>query len=119
MLAAYVAKSRVKAKEALLIMQAFSPGLFAHGPPPGPHILMRLLRGEITVEEVDEEFARLEREAKQAGAEKNLLKMHWECAACRIEGKDYLKLMADCGVRSEADFLAWLLPKGAWARCTT
>jgi len=41
-LSAYVANSRVKTKEGVLIMQPFSPGLFAHGPPPGPHILMRL-----------------------------------------------------------------------------
>ena len=30
--------------------EAFSPGLFAHGPPPGPTILMKLLRGEILEE---------------------------------------------------------------------
>ena len=45
MLAAYVGLSRAKLKETVLITQPFSPGLFAHGPPPGPHILMRLLRG--------------------------------------------------------------------------
>eukprot|EP00973_Karenia_brevis_P060897 8469088-Karenia_brevis.AAC.1 len=43
MLAAYVGLSRAKLKETVLITQPFSPGLFAHGPPPGPHILMRLL----------------------------------------------------------------------------
>ena len=37
-LSAYVANSRVKTKEGILIMQPFSPGLFAHGPPPGPHL---------------------------------------------------------------------------------
>ena len=60
----YVASSRVKTKEGILIMQPFSPGLFAHGPPPGPHILMRLLRGEILVDDVDAEFEQLRREAK-------------------------------------------------------
>ena len=46
MLSAYVGLSRAKVKEKVLIMQAFSPQLFGHGPPPGPHILMRLLRKE-------------------------------------------------------------------------
>ena len=118
MLAAYVGLSRVKSKEALLIMQAFSPALFAHGPPPGPHILMRLLRGEVPVEEIDEEFWRLEREAKWTGAEKDLMHMRWECALCKMEGRDYQKPMEDFGVRKEADFLGRLLPQGAWARCT-
>ena len=63
-LSAYVANSRVKTKEGILIMQPFSPGLFAHGPPPGPHILMRLLRGEILADDVDAEFDQLRREAK-------------------------------------------------------
>ena len=60
----YVANSRVKTKEGILIMQPFSPGLSAHGPPPGPHLLMRLLRGEILADDVDAEFEQLRREAK-------------------------------------------------------
>ena len=75
-LSAYVANSRVKTKESILIMQPFSPGLFAHGPPPGPHILMRLLRGDIGPNEVDTEFERLRHEAKARSAEKDLMKMH-------------------------------------------
>ena len=78
-LSAYVATSRVKTKEGILIMQPFSPGLFAHGPPPGPHILMRLLRGDIEATEVDTEFERLRQRAKESSAEKDLMKMHWQC----------------------------------------
>ena len=75
MLAAYVGLSRAKIKENVLIMQAFSPALFNHGPPPGPHILMRLLRGDITEEDVDEEFKRLQAEAVARGTEKGLMRM--------------------------------------------
>ena len=60
----YVANSRVKTTEGILIMQPFSPGLFAHGPPPGPHILMRLHRKEISPDDVDAEFEQLRRAAK-------------------------------------------------------
>ena len=69
------------------------------------------------MEEVDDELARLEEEAKHAGAEKNLLKMHWECARCRIEGQEFMLPMSAFGVRWEADFLARLLPQGAFAEC--
>ena len=61
----YVANSRVKTDEGILIMQPFSSGLFAHGPPPGPHILMRLLRREISPDDVDAEFEKLRRDAKE------------------------------------------------------
>ena len=40
MIAVYIGLSRMKTKEGLLIMQAFSPGLFSQGPLPGPTILM-------------------------------------------------------------------------------
>ena len=48
MLAAYIGLSRVRRKEALLIAEPFSPALFCHGQPPGPDILMKVLRREIT-----------------------------------------------------------------------
>ena len=49
-LAAYIGLSRVKRKEALLIAEPFSPALFCHGQPPGPEILMKVLRREISVD---------------------------------------------------------------------
>ena len=55
MLAAYIGLSRVKTKEALLIAQAFSPGLFCHGPALGPELLMKVLRREITADEADKD----------------------------------------------------------------
>ena len=51
MLAAYIGLSRVRRKEALLIAEPFSPALFNHGQPPGPEILMKVLRREITADD--------------------------------------------------------------------
>ena len=48
MLTAYVAFSRVKRAETLLMLRSFSPNLFSHGPPPGPHCLMKLLRARLS-----------------------------------------------------------------------
>eukprot|EP00973_Karenia_brevis_P081180 11256776-Karenia_brevis.AAC.1 len=44
MVAACVNLSRAKVTESVFITQPFSPGLFAHAPLPGPHLLMKLLR---------------------------------------------------------------------------
>ena len=56
MVAAYIGLSRAKLKEKLSVVQPFSPGLFAHGSPPGPSILLKLLRGDIRTDQVDQDF---------------------------------------------------------------
>ena len=118
MMGGYVANSRTREMENLLIMQPFSPALFNQGPPPGPTILMSLLRGEISSDDVDEEFGRLRREASDGGVEKNLMKMRWPCRACQVAGReDFMKPMADFGVRRPADFINRLLEQGHWTRC--
>ena len=58
MLAAYIGLSRIKFKELLLIAQAFSPALFCQGQPPGPEILMKVLRREITADDAKKDHLR-------------------------------------------------------------
>eukprot|EP00973_Karenia_brevis_P017334 2377058-Karenia_brevis.AAC.1 len=61
---------------------------------------MRLLRGEIAADSVDAEFERLEKEAVERSAEKDLMRMHWQCQSCFLQGReDYGKPMAHFGVR--------------------
>ena len=79
-----VGLSRAKVRDNLLVMQAFSPALFGHGPPPGPHILLRLLRGDLARDEVDGEFDRLLEQKKLQGCETELLSMPWECKVTRL-----------------------------------
>ena len=56
MLAAYIGLSRVRRKEALLIAEPFSPALFCHGQPPGPEILMKVLRRDITADDAKKDM---------------------------------------------------------------
>lgn len=56
MLAAYIGLSRVKSKEALLIAEPFSPALFCHGQPPGPEILMKVLRRDISADDAKKDI---------------------------------------------------------------
>ena len=76
--------SRAKVRGNLLVMQAFSPALFGHGPPPGPHILIRFLRGDLARDQVDGEFDRLLEQKKLQGCETELLSMPWECKVTRL-----------------------------------
>lgn len=54
-LAAYIGISRVRTKEGLLIAEPFSTALFCHGQPPGPEILMKVLRREITPDDAKQD----------------------------------------------------------------
>ena len=70
-----VGLSRAKVRDNLLVMQAFSPALFGDG----PHILLRLLRGDLARDQVEGEFDRLLEQKKLQGCETDLLAMPWEC----------------------------------------
>ena len=48
-IAVYVCISRVKLLSAIIVLQPFSPALFARGPLAGPEKLLRKLSGEISV----------------------------------------------------------------------
>ena len=114
MMAAYVMCSRVRTKETLLIAEPSSPALLCLGPPPGPQILLEMLRGELAPDAVESEFDRRETEQRAASAETNLMKLKWPCAACRLSGcDDYMKCVEEFGVRRAADFRDRLLLQGA------
>eukprot|EP00973_Karenia_brevis_P057433 7989889-Karenia_brevis.AAC.1 len=66
---------------------------------------MKLLRREIQPEAVDAQFERLQKEALERSAEKDLTRMRWQCQSCFLQGRDdHMKPMVDFGVRCPADF---------------
>ena len=79
MLAAYVALSRVRKAEMLLLLRTFSKQLFQQGPPPGPHCLMRFLRSKFaaaphntaSTASTAAEYSKLAAEQKKAHKEKS------------------------------------------------
>eukprot|EP00973_Karenia_brevis_P057432 7989888-Karenia_brevis.AAC.1 len=79
---------------------------------------MKLLRREIQPEAVDAQFERLQKEALERSAEKDLMRMRWQCQSCFLQGRDdYMKPMVNFGVRCPAEFVKRLLVQGAWSRC--
>ena len=59
---------------------------------------------------------------REEGAEKNFRKMRWDCMSCMLSSdpsrnQNFRKPLQDFGVRRASDFVTWLLPQGAWARC--
>jgi len=89
MLASYVALSRVRAADGLLILRTFSRMLFKQGPPPGPHVLMKLLRARLndnatsyTIEDALEEFSRLNDSWIQDKKLRKEAGQNWTCSSC-------------------------------------
>ena len=52
----YVMLSRAKFLDKVWVMSPFPLQLFTQGPPQGPHVLMRKLRGDISAEEAKAEL---------------------------------------------------------------
>ena len=64
MLRGYIAASRVRSAETLLIVQPYAPMLFRQGVLLGPHLLMEFCRNHITRQEVYEHFDNEQLETK-------------------------------------------------------
>ena len=54
MLRGYIIESRPRSVDTLLLVQPYSPELFRQGELPGPHILMSVLRGNMSLEQSKE-----------------------------------------------------------------
>ena len=82
MLQAYVGLSRVKLASHLLLLQAFSPQLFRQGAPPGPLLLMQVLRREKTLAEAQQEHARRVQEQKAHTKNTRAAGDTYRCGVC-------------------------------------
>ena len=94
MLAAYVALSRVRSADTLLLLRAFSMQLFQQGPPPGPHCLMKLLRARCAsngdkssynLQEAISEYSVLMQAKEDDKSARKEEGKKWQCFDCGFE----------------------------------
>ena len=62
MLRAYIIKSRVQQTEKCLIVRPYSPYLFRLGEQPGPNLLLQRQRGDISLKELKDAWATLQKD---------------------------------------------------------
>ena len=121
MLRAYIIKSRVRDVANLLIVQPFSPVLFRQGVLPGPDLLLRRQRREITVKELKRLWK--DHEDKQDAAEQAKdwpWSMLLPCRTCSIhEDKEILKPLEAFGSRARSRNELWkdLISEGEDLSC--
>ena len=100
-------------------MQPFWQNLFTQGPPAGPQLLMRKMKGEITTDEAAEEWK------QQCAVSDRLkktptdpLKMLYRCTQCFLRrSQDYMKPATAFGAYSLNEIRSQIISHGWWTRC--
>ena len=110
--------SRAKFADQVWVMNPFVPHLFAQGPPHGPHVLMKKLRGEISADEVTTEFEKIASAQTTPSKKPDATMTLYRCAQCFLIGKpDDMKPAAAFGVAAPQEISLKILADGAWTRC--
>ena len=114
----YVMLSRAKFVENVWVLSAFPRQIFTRGPPAGPHILMKKLRGDITAEEVAAQFSEIPPKKSKKKQQPDPLMILHTCSHCFLSGRpDYKKPARAFGVTAPQEVLSKILVDGAWTRC--
>ena len=82
MLRGYIIKSRVKEWDKILLVQPYSPRLFAQGELPGPSLLMKVLRHEMTTEAARKAWKEQEDSETATGGQEWPQELPLPCRAC-------------------------------------
>ena len=112
----YTIKARVRDTSGLLIVQPYSPALFAQGVQPGPDLLLRRQRGELTEKQLQAAWQKITDGEEEAAQQKDWpWSMPLPCRRCSLEaGKEVLKpleLFSGRG-RSRTDIWNKILSQG-------
>ena len=83
----YVMMSRARDPMNMWLLRPFPRELFTRGPPTGPHVLLRKLRGELDLEGVDAEIKRLEEHKTKATAVMDPMQKLYRCTHCLLTGQ--------------------------------
>ena len=123
MLRACIIKSRVRDVANLLIVQPYSPVLFRQGVLPGPDLLLRRQRGDLSVKELKKLWKDHEESQDVTDQRKDWpWSMLLPCRTCSIHGgKEILKPLDSFGSRSRSRKELWedLFNQGQDLNCMT
>ena len=89
----YIALSRVKNADSLLIARPFSPMLFQQGPQPWPSLLTDVLTNAISQKDLGMECLRVRQKEQQQKQKSRLKEQLWKCGLCHeyLAVREYIK----------------------------
>ena len=100
------------------LLRPFPRELFTRGPPTGPHVLLRKLRGELELQGVDAEIKRLNEHKANTVAVKDPMKKLYRCTHCLLTGRTLcMKPAVAFGANSATEVAQCIERLGAWTRC--
>ena len=91
-------------------MQPFTLWIFERGPPPGPHLIMEKLRGNLTTDETMAAYHKalelngdLDEGGPKAGSRLGPMKQTYRCMHCFLAGKPCMEESKAFGVRKPSE----------------
>ena len=116
--AGYVMLSRARDPNKVWLLRPFPRELFTRGPPTGPHVLLRKLRGELELGGVDAEIKCLEEQKAKTIAGMDPMKKLYRCTHCLLTGRTpFMKPAVAFGANSATEVVQRIDQLGAWTRC--
>ena len=116
----YVMMSRARDPMNMWLLRPFPRELFTRGPPSGPHILLKMMCGDIKPAQVKAEWKRIEeeKEEKTAATEVDHMKRLYRCTQCMLTNrKPFMKPAVAFGANCAAEVWGCIHRQGAWSRC--
>ena len=114
----YVMLSRARDPDKVWLLRPFPRELFTLGPPSGPHVLLRKLRGEIQLKEVDDTIKDLDEQKARQTSLTDPMKKLYRCTHCLLTGRTpFMKPAVTFGANSAAEVAHCIDRHGAWTRC--
>ena len=116
--AGYVMLSRARDPNKVWLLRPFPRELFTRGPPTGPHVLLRKLRGDVELEGVDAEIKCLEEHKAGTAPVMDPMKKLYRCTHCLLTGRTpFMKPAVAFGANNPAEVAHHIDRHGAWTRC--
>ncbi|CAK0901640.1 unnamed protein product [Prorocentrum cordatum] len=112
----YVAISRTRRADDLIITQPFSPMLFRQGRQTGPWLLHSMTAGELTMEQAKAGWAKAEKEAASKSSKK-LVDATFQCGDCHKRKRAGNFPGSGIKTSDPVEHAVAVLGQGAWRRC--
>ena len=113
-LKAYITLSRVERAENIVVAQPFSPALFTQGVFEAAELFLKVLRGTVPKEGLEEEWRQLEE--RKAKRKNQLTAQEWPCGFCKRPQR-WVAFASDVNGEPTEQISTYVLKPGSWRCC--
>ena len=115
----YVMLSRARDPSRIFLLRPFPREIFMHGPPTGPDVLLRKLRGDIDMSDVSSIIDAQEKEKAKSSTNMDPMRTLYRCMHCVLVGRTpAMKPPVAFGAQNPSEIAERITRHGIWTRCT-